>query len=304
MALPDFIVIGAGRSGTTSLHHCLKQHPDIFMCPHKSPNYFVSHEKQPARENARVRAMARQWVSDRGEYENLFDGARGEKVRGEVSPVYLQAESAPAAIHEACPEAKLIAVLRNPIDRAYAHFLGRRRDGLEPRADFRAVVATELSAPLPDDVAFGSYLGCGRYHHFLRGYYERFPHERIRVFLFDDLRRDLPGLMREIYAFLDVDAGFSPDTTYRHNRTGVIENPVARFVWTRTAPIRTLLRPLWPEFVRDGVHPLKAVSLVKPELDPAIRADLIDVFREDVIRLQNLIGRDLAHWLQDTPVAR
>ena len=304
MALPHFIVIGAGRSGTTSLHHCLKQHPDVYMCPHKSPNYFVSQEEQPSREGPRVRAMARQWVSDRKEYERLFDGARGIKIRGEVSPVYLQATSAPGAIHDACPDAKLIAVLRNPIDRAYAHFLGRRRDGLEGRRDFSEVVKEELADPLPDDVAFGSYLGCGRYHHFLQGYYERFAPERIKVFLFDALQNDMQGLMAEVYEFLEVDTGFVPDTAYRHNRSGEIENPVVRQIWTRSAPLRTFLRPLWPEFVRDAVHPLRSVALVKPELDAAIRTRLVSVFREDVNQLQNLIGRDLSHWLRDTPLPR
>lgn len=304
MALPDFIVIGAGRCGTTSLHHCLKQHPDVYMCPNKSPNHFVSHVEQPPREGPRVRAMARQWVADRREYEKLFDGARGEKVRGEVSPVYMQATCVPDAIYEACPNAKLIAVLRNPIDRAYAHFLGRRRDGLESRYDFSAVVDTELSEPLPEEVAFGSYVGCGRYHHFLRPYYERFPTERIKVFLFDSVRNDLAGLMTEIYEFLGVDPGFAPDTSYRHNRSGEIENSIARHIWTRTAALRTMLRPLWPEFVRDSVHPLRSVTLVKPQLDPAVRARLIPVLRDDVNQLESLIERDLSHWLRDIPASR
>ena len=206
MALPNFLVIGAGRSGTTSLHHYLRHHPEIFVCLEKSPNYFVSSEPMPSWENPRARAMARQWVSDRGAYERLFDGARNEKAVGEVSPVYLQALGAPRRIRAACPDAKIVAVLREPVDRAYAHFFGRRRDGLELRPDFEGVVEEELSRPLPDDVAFGSYLGCGRYHHFLKGYFDLFPRARIRVYLFEDLRADTGALLRDLFTFLGAES--------------------------------------------------------------------------------------------------
>lgn len=304
MALPDFIVIGAGRSGTTSLHHCLRQHPAIYMCPHKSPNHFVSGETMPAREGPEVRAMARQWVRSRDAYERLFEGARAGQILGEVSPVYLQSTRAPAAIRDAVPDARLIAVLRDPVDRAYAHFVGRRRDGLEKRADFGEVVRQELAEGLPDDVAFGSYLGCGLYHRFLSGFYDRFPRERIRVFLFEDLCADLPGLMADIHRFLRVDDDFVPDTSRRYNQTGEIENPVARFLWTRTTSVRTFLRPYWPSFVRDNVQPLRAVNLVKPALDTGLRTMLADVFREDIRRLEALIDRDLSSWTAPPPAGR
>ncbi len=244
--------------------------------------------------------MARQWISNRAEYEKLFDGVGDEKVLGEVSPVYLQATSAPGAIREVCPEARLVAILRDPVDRAYAHFMGRRRDGLEERTDFGTVVTRELSEPLPDDVAFGSYLGCGRYYHFLKGYYDLFPRERIKIFLFDNFRRDSRGLMAELYGFLGVDGSFKTAMSYRHNQTGVIENRALRFLWTGTAPIRTWMRPYWPEFVRDSVHPLRAVKLARPELDPTLRARLVDLFREDVLQLEELIGQDLSAWRGDS----
>ena len=87
MTLPNFIVIGASRSGTTSLHHYLGQHPEIHMSPVKSPNFFVAGDAQPAWETAVLRAMARQWITDRDEYEQLFAGASGKHAIGEVSPV-------------------------------------------------------------------------------------------------------------------------------------------------------------------------------------------------------------------------
>ena len=297
MTLPNFIVIGAGRSGTTSLHHYLGQHPDVYLCPEKSPNFFVSHETLPDWEGPQVRRMAQQWVRDRRTYEALFDGVRGEKAVGDVSPVYLQALSAAPAIQELCPDARLVAVLRDPVDRAYAHFLGRRRDGLESRADFREVVAEERSRPLPEAVAFGSYLGCGRYHHFLNPYYELFPRERIRVYLFDDLLADAAGLLSDLFAFLDVDPEFAPSTEQRHAQTGVIENPLLRAVWTGSVGLRTGLRPYLPATVRNVGRRVFARRLAKERLEPDLRAELVEVFRDDIGRLQGLIGRDLGHWL-------
>ena len=297
MTLPNFLVIGAGRSGTTSLHHYLGQHPDVYLCPEKSPNFFVSHEPLPPWEGPTVRRMAEHWVRDRRTYEALFDGIQDEWAIGEVSPVYLQALGAAPAIRKLCPDARLVAVLRQPVDRAYAHFLGRRRDGLDSRRTFREVVDDERSRPLPDAVAFGSYLGCGRYHHFLGPYYELFPRDRIRVYLFEDLLTDAAGLLSDLFAFLGVDPEFAPSTAKRHAETGVIENPVLRAVWTGSVRARTALRPHLPAGVRDLGRGIFARRLAKEALEPGLRAELVEVFRDDIGKLQGLIGRELGHWL-------
>jgi Sulfotransferase family len=298
MTLPSFLVIGASRSGTTSLHHYLGQHPDVYMSPVKSPNYFVSADPLPAWEGAVPRAMARQWISERSRYEALFAGAGGRRAIGEVSPVYLQSVHAPARILDACPDARLVAILRHPVDRAWAHYLGRRRDGLEPRDDFRAVVEAEMARPLPDQVAFGSYLGCSRYHHFLAGYFARFPRERIRVYLFDELLADAGALVADLFAFVGVEARIAVDTERRHNQTGVARSPLRRLLWTRTVRARTALRPLLPARVRD-VGRMVLGELERPALDPELRARIARVLAPDLERLEALLDRDLARWRCD-----
>lgn len=296
MSLPTFIVIGASRSGTTSLHHFLGQHPDIYMSPVKSPNYFVAADPLPAWEGPALQAMARQWIAAREPYEALFAARRTEAAVGEVSPVYLQSRFAPRRIHETCPDAKLIAILREPVNRAYAHYLGRRRDGLERRADFRRVVDQELSSPLPDDVAFGSYIGASRYHHFLRGYFALFPASRIRIYLFEEFVADPRGLLADMFAFLGVDPRAEVDTLARHNRSGEIQGRVRRFAWTRTVGLRTALRPYLPARVRKTGEWLIGRSLERPPLASDLRARVAGVLRPDVERLQALIGRDLSAW--------
>ena len=293
---PTFLVIGAGRSGTTSLHEYLAQHPQVFMCAEKSPNFFVAGDPLPDWEGPGLRAMARQWVSDAEAYEALFAGAGTALARGDVSPVYLQSLNAPARIKARYPDVRLVAILREPVERAYAHYMGRRRDGLDRRASFADVVAEELARPMPDTVAFGSYLACGRYHHFLRPYYDLFPRDRIRVYLHEDMTRDAAALMRDVFGFLGVDAGFQPDLGRRSGQTGVVGHPLARFLWTRSVGLRTALRPWLPRALRDRAAKVVFRQLDRPPLDPDLRARLRPLFADDVRQLQDLIGRDLSHW--------
>jgi hypothetical protein len=294
---PTFLVIGAGRSGTTSLHEYLAEHPQVFVCAEKSPNFFVADDPLPEWEGPHLRAMARQWVSDARAYEALFAGAGTALARGDVSPVYLQSLNAPGRIHARYPDVKIVAILREPVERAYAHYMGRRRDGLETRANFGDAVADERARPIPDVVAFGSYLGCGRYHHFLRPYYERFPRDHIRVYLYEDLARDARALMRDLFAFIGVDPVFEPDMTRRRGQTGLVGHPLARLLWTKSVSLRTAIRPWLPRSLRDRAAPVIFRQLERPPIDPAIREELRPLFADDIRRLQGLIARDLSHWL-------
>ena len=298
MTGPTFFVVGAGRSGTTSLRQHLGAHPDVFVTGTKSPDYFVSDLPMPDWEVPVARRMARNWVSSRAEYDALFAQVTTERAVGDVSPGYLQARSAAHSIAAAFPDARIVAILRDPVERAHAHWLGRRRDGIERRTDFRSVIEGELARGLPDDIAFGSYLGIGRYHHFLSEYTSRFRPERLRVYLFDDLRADATGLLADLFGFLGVEAGVSIDATVHYGQTGMIRNPLARTVWTRSVILRTTLRPYLPAAIRDRALPLAARSgLGRPSLEPELRSRMLDAVRDDIERLQVLIDRDLSAWL-------
>jgi hypothetical protein len=299
MPLPDFLVIGASRSGTTSLHNYLGQHPEVFMCPRKSPNFFVSADPIPAREDPVARQMMGQWVADRASYEGLFSGAWDGAAIGEVSPVYLQSWDAPMRILKMCPEAKLVAILRDPAERAWAHYMGRMRDGLESREDFAAVIEAELAEGLPDDVAFGSYLGCSRYGHFLSRYFELFARDKIRLYLFEDLREAPRDLLGDIFSFLGVDPSSCASISMsKHHQSGQVSGALRRFLWTRSVGLRTTLRPMLPEGVRRLAAPVFLKNLEKPRLDPVLRARICEVLAPDIERCQELIARDLSRWLE------
>jgi hypothetical protein len=302
MTLPNFVVVGAGRSGTTSLHQYLAQHPDIFMCRSKSPNFFASGISQPSWETPAAVAMSHQWVDHFDTYQSLFSDAESVTAVGEVSPVYLQTTHAASRIAEVCGDVRIIAVLRNPVDRACAHFLGRQRDGIEPAGvSMEARMNELLDLGMPDDVAFGHYPGCGRYHHFLSTYIDQFGGERVHIVLHDDLVSDPESVMSAMFGFIGVAPGFLPDMSARLNATGRIRNPLLRQIWTRTVGVRTALRPHLPVALRTSVGHTFLADLERPSIDPSLRQRLLDALIDDITALEGVINRDLSHWKVAAP---
>ena len=152
MTMPNFLIIGAMKSGTTALYYYLEQHPDIYMSPVKEPNFFSSHKQENAADT----------VTEFGIYRQLFSGGSGKKAIGEASHSYLYEPGAAAEIRRYIPEAKLIAILRNPIERAYSHFLHMVRSGTEPLDDFARALQEDVVG-IHKERAFQDYIGRGLY---------------------------------------------------------------------------------------------------------------------------------------------
>ena len=299
MPLPNFLVIGAGRSGTTSLHHYLGQHPDVFIPANKAPSYFYCCDTPPSADPYQHLVSRNYFVRDFAQYRALFDAARNERAIGEVSPVYLATTQAASRIAERIPEVKLLAIVRNPIERAYARFLGRTRDGLERRTSFAAIVRDEREAGLLRDDASGTYVASGLVFHFLESYLERFPRESFCVRLFEDLKSDAEGLVSDLFEYLGVDKTYRPSVERRHNPSGgTIRQPIVRHLWTSTGLLRARLRPFVPVGMRDALFGMLPIERSDRPLDAAVRAELIEVFREDVLKLQDWMDRDLSAWLE------
>src|SRR5215203_3559900 len=171
MTMPNFLIIGAMKSGTTALYYYLEQHPEIYMSPVKEPNFFSSQGQQNA-----VDA-----VTNIGAYQHLFKGASDEKAIGEASHSYLYEPGAATAIRRYIPEAKLIAILRNPIERAYSHFLHMVRSGTEPLDDFTQALQEKEAVGVHKERTFQDYIGRGLYYEQLRRYFGTFPREQVKV---------------------------------------------------------------------------------------------------------------------------
>jgi hypothetical protein len=298
MPVPTFIVIGAGRCGTTSLHAWLAAHPDIHMAPRKSLDFHVRGDPIPDWEQPLARAMARRRaVGELDDYLALFEAGSSRQAIGEISPTYLQSIHAAPSIHKLNPRTRIVAILRDPVERAYSHFLGRQRDGIEPPGPFAARVEREIGLGMPDEIAFGHYLGCSRYHHFLAPYLELFPRDQIRLYLLEDMQREPARMFDDLQAFLGLTRRVEPDVSRRLNRTGLVANPMMRRLWTGSARLRTAMRPFLPAAVRHTGGALFLRDVHRPPIDRGLRARLVELFRDDVRLLEPVLGRDLSPWL-------
>ncbi|HKY61353.1 MAG TPA: sulfotransferase [Gemmatimonadota bacterium] len=296
--MPNFLVIGAARSGTTSLHSYLGSHPEIYMSPVKEPNFFAQEgghfdfgDSAPGR-----RIRTRLSILDSEKYHALFRGVTDEKAIGEASPSYMGSPRAAGRIQQAIPGARLIAILRHPAERAYANYMGRLRDGRERNLDPLEAIGGALSGRGPrwrSEV----YIDQGFYHARLQPFYERFDRERIRVCLFDDFVRDTDAVLRDLFSFLGVDPEFEPDTSVVHNSTGWIPNPLLRVVWTNAKPIGARLGTRLPRPIHAAAWRLVRRNLTRPPLPTDLRVALIERYRPDVLELERLLGRDLSDWL-------
>jgi hypothetical protein len=268
--LPDFVVIGAMRSGTTSLHQWLNAHPDVFVPRTKELHYFS-------------------FNFDRGEdwYTAQLAPARDDQKAGESSPDYLFTPAALERLGERVPDARLVCVLRDPVDRAYSHYWQKRERGKEPLS-FEDALAAEPQRITGSDVdrRLYSYLLRGHYIEQLRNVESLFPRSSLLVLLFDDVLADPAAAFARVCAHIGVSTGVAPpEPTRRVNRYGSFRSVRLRNA-TRKLPVR----------LRDAIGRVNRRDLDYPPMDPDTRARLVEEFRADNDALAEWLGRDLSAW--------
>lgn len=309
MTMPNFFIIGAEKSGTTALHWYLNQHPMIFMSTPKEPSFFslVGEQLDFREPDGRPAQINKSKFIDIDAYRKLFSGVKNEKAIGEASVVYLRDPKVPERIRHYLPDAKLIAILRNPVDAAYASFLMIRSFGVEPFRNLSDALRDQDRRKRERCFA-GLYIEPRFYHHHLTRYLKYFKQSQIRIYLYDDFLADNLRVIRDIFSFLEVDHCFVPDIAYRANKTGIPKNEfLHRLLTPRINPFTRRIAPYLPESIYIYLANLRNRNLIKPPLDPNLRKELTEIFREDVLRLQKLINRDLAGWLggrEDTEISR
>jgi hypothetical protein len=184
MTLPNFLIIGVAKAGTTSLYHYLKQHPQIYMSPVKEPRFFGMGDGPP--HPAYRGGYAPGTVTSRAAYEALFKGVVGEYAIGEATPSYLWWPKAAQQICTQLPDARLIACLRQPADRAYSSFLTCVRAGLEPCTNFARALREEEKRFAANANPSLFYTQRGLYYPQIKRYFDLFPRQQIRIYLYDD----------------------------------------------------------------------------------------------------------------------
>lgn len=299
MTVPNFIVIGAAKAGTTALHYILDQHPEIFMCPMKEPSFFWAYGQEVVLKGPGAEVLKHRYVNDWNQYLGLFSGTSGEKAIGESSVRYLSYPPSPEMIHQFIPQVKLVAILRNPVERAFSSYMHYLRDGMEPCTDFGEAIQQELRGER-QGWTFGLYLNQGMYHAALQRYLQTFDRRQMYIALYEDMQNNAEALLHSLFAFLEVNEEFKPDMSQRHNVSGIIRNPFLRWIWTRSNGLRAALRPLLTERVRHAAFEwfMGGRDLEKPAFPDDVRSELNAYYRQDILRLQDLLQRDLSRWLE------
>lgn len=318
MKQPNFFIVGAPKAGTTSLYAYLDQHPQVYMCPLKEPNFFADEirpENFSAAERPRIarEMLALRHYLDSGSTEKRFGGlvtswddylrlyrsATDELAIGEASACYLWSQTAPANIAARIPGARIIINLRSPIDRAYSQYLQMVTTGVTGRS-FRQQIEANLRCRERQFGADWPMLEFGLYHDQVERYLQRFPRSQVHISLYEDLVRAPEGFLRDLFAFLQVDPAFSADLSSRHHVPRV----------PRMARGVNFLKQwhLWPQLRRLAPHSLRPwlrSVLLRPRaslrIDPQTHAFLADYYRDDINRLAALLNRDLGEWLATGP---
>lgn len=298
--MPNFLIIGAARSGTSSLYEYMNQHPDVFFSPNKEPLFFAfDGEKVDFNGPGDDRQVNIKTVTNLSAYQELFRGVTTEKAIGEASAAYLYLQKAPETIHRYLPKAKLIAVLRNPVDRAYSSFLYTIRDNREPLRNFGEALAQENARIANNWEHLWHYKNMGFYYQQLSRYYQLFDKSQIKIYLNDDLRKNTADVVHDAFSFLEVDADFQPDFSVIYNKGGVPKRKLLNRILTRQSRFKSMLRPFMPSVLMKAYTQLKHSNLDKPELEGEVRLALSRIYRDDILKLQDLIEKDLSSWLAE-----
>lgn len=293
MTLPNFVFIGAPKSGTTALWWYLSEHPDIYPGKQHHIGYLAYGTNESGEPLYGDPEMHKWNVRTLEEYEAQFEDAGDATAIGDVSPIYLEVPHAPSRMHELIPEARILASLRHPVDRAYSDYLKYLRKR-SIRIDPETHLTPEAEWVQPDS----HWMVLGRYHEQLSRYYDLFPRDRIHVFLAEHLKRDTMATLRGIFAFLGVDQDFTPDITTPHNVGGVPSSLLLERLLTNQR-LRSLVKPLVPRALADRIRSLRTANMQKPPpLPQDLRRKMTESLSVEIEKTSELTGLDLSHWLE------
>ncbi len=296
MTLPNFIIIGPAKCGTTSLCHYLGQHPDVYICPSKEPRYFAP-EFYTSPPNKLLRKGARRKEMGLQEYKSLFNGVTTEKAIGEASTEYMYFPNTPKRIQNLIPKVKLITVLRNPCDRAFSAYCYQRRDGSE-NLSFQDALLEEEKRSQESWRPGWLYKKAGFYYDQIMRYSELFASHQLKIFLYEELNQNPLGILKKIYNFLEVEPDFIPDLS-RKNVSSMPENVALNNLLVPNSPV-AFLKPYLPSQVQMMLRNIRERNRKsKPELPDQIRADLVRTYEDDILKLQDYIKKDLSSWLRN-----
>lgn len=287
---PDFIIVGAAKSGTSSLHEYLSTHPDVFMPKLKELNFFHAYGQA----NPPIWERSPEMPTNPMAYASHFYEANADQLKGEASPSYLIYYKRTIAnikrFYKGRKEPKIIIILREPIDKIWSHFRFNRMRNLDPDAlsleEALEVESERLKNPtyLPDV----HYIHNTQYLQQVKAYLDNF--EEVQVLLFDDLKKDPIKLISEVQTFLGVKNEVPENLGQTYNRSSVATVPSNNAVaWALKVGLTRIPFPFKEK--------LKAKLLKKETMSEGVEERLIQLFKPEVEGLETLLNRDLSSWL-------
>ncbi|MBN6050629.1 sulfotransferase [Nonomuraea sp. RK-328] len=298
MSLPHFLVIGAPKAGTTALHAALQQHPRLHLSQVKEPKFFLTDGPPPTRGGPGDAPTYREHVWRRQDYEALFAGAPPGALLGEATPFYLYDLDAQRRIHRLIPHTKLIAILRDPVERAHSNWTHLWSAGLEPIGDVVRACADERRRIAAGWAHFWHYVSLGRYGEQLAHLYTLFPRDQVLVFRYRDLVDRPADTLDRICGFLGVERGVLTEVP-RENVTAHPEKGGRHSLLSAaTRATRILPHGLERALNHRLEHLLQHRGKPRRPLTWEQRRALIPYFAQDVELLQQVTGADFSDWLQ------
>lgn len=310
--LPNFIVVGAAKSGTTSIYQYLKQHSQVYMSPVKETHFFSSdidpkkfrpdyaqalNKDLTAYVNGPMdKEIFHAFVTDWEIYKKLFKNATGKKAIGEVTNSYLFSTSAAANIKQYLPQTKVIMILRNPIERIFSHYLMDIRSGVE-KLPFKEAVIKDMNKNPKGWGISNVYVEIGMYSQQVKRFMEQFPKEQLMIILFDDFKKDAAGVMKNIFSFIGIDTETNIDFSVRYNKAFI---PKSKWVGKINSQrkLKLFLKDLMPKSMKSLFKKAMFTDKNLPVMSADEKQFLVDLYKEDISQLGKLLNRDLSNWIK------
>ncbi len=294
MSLPNLLIVGAAKSGTTSLHEYLKQHPDIFMSNHKEPHFLINNDIGKSR--------VHRAVIDLQSYQNLFTEGKELKYRGESSVMYLLfPEISIANIKKYLgSDVKIIIMLRNPVERAYSGYQHNRRYNVSENLSFEeAIEKSEARYHKNKQMTPATrYLELGLYYNQVKMFKDNFKH--VHVILYDDYCEDIDTCFIQLFNFLNLEI-VRVNSDKKHMTGGWIwKSNFIKKILVRNNKFKSFVKYIVPikilrGLIRKSIMRLSTSSAKK--MNTKTKSKLLAYYKDDINKLSSLINRDLSHWL-------
>jgi hypothetical protein len=297
--LPNFLIVGAAKCGTTSLYYYLADHPDVFFPKqYKEPNFFSSKEIVKTKKRlGRFRPIINEW----GEYKELFSGVTNEKAIGEASTETLYYyESSIPLIKQYLGDPKIIILLRNPVDQVFSRYTQMIRDGTEILSFEDAILAEDERIKSGWQYHY-HYLRHAFYTNQVKAFIENFS--SVKVYIFEEFMEDIRTSVQDVCDFLQINSDYiSPNEGIRFNPSGVPRRKWLNDLFLMYNPIQQTVRKTGIFLLSESKYialreKIRGRNLVKTKINQDTRLRLMTVFNEDILALQEVLNRDLSIWL-------